>query len=243
MTVTKQRLQKFLADAGLGSRRKNEEYIRSKRVTVNGQIATLGQSVDPQEDVVTLDGERVEARERLIYIMLNKPRGVLSSTVSQGGRPTILDLVQVPERVYPVGRLDLNSRGLILLTNDGKLTHQLTHPKFGHEKEYRVLLNRRPDLSQLEAWRRGVVLPGGQRTARCRVRLIENSGPAAWVQVILRQGYKRQIRETAKLLGLSVQDLVRIRIGPLELNDLEIGAWRVLNKNELDALVKNRESV
>jgi 23S rRNA pseudouridine2605 synthase len=234
--VTKQRLQKFLADAGLGSRRKNEEYIRSQRVSVNGRVALLGQSVDPAADEIYFDGERVHVKEHLIYIMLNKPTGVLSSTVRQGGHPTILDLVRISERVYPVGRLDLESRGLILLTNNGEITHRLTHPKFGHEKEYRVLLNRQPDSGQLAAWRRGVVLPGGQRTAGCVVRRIKHSGPAPWLKVILKQGYKRQIRETANVIGLTVVDLIRTRIGPLELGELETGAWRNLNQQEIDAL-------
>jgi 23S rRNA pseudouridine2605 synthase len=235
--MTKMRVQKFLAEAGFGSRRSCEEFIRSNRVTVNGQRVNLGQSIDPDIDEIRLDGERVNPIKKKIYILVNKPLGVLSSHVSQGGHPTVIDLVGLADRVFPVGRLDLDSEGLILLTNDGALTHKLTHPSFGHEKEYRVLLNRHPDPKQLTAWRRGIVLSGGQKTTPAIVRREQGAASKPWIRVILRQGFKRQIRETARTLGLRVVKLIRIRIGPLRLKNLEVGEWRYLRQDEIDALI------
>src|SRR5512132_2841975 len=143
-----ERLQKILAQAGYGSRRACEDFISAGRVRVNGQIATLGQKADPAIDKIMVDGKPIAAAEQLIYIALDKPRNVLSTVERERGddRQTVRDLVDVPEHVHPVGRLDFESEGLVLMTNDGELTNRLTHPKFGHDKEYRVLLARRPDV-------------------------------------------------------------------------------------------------
>jgi 23S rRNA pseudouridine2605 synthase len=191
--------------------------------------------VDPKDDHIQVDGEPIRPTEKKTYIALNKPVGVLSSLKSQGGKKTILDVVSIPERIYPVGRLDVDSEGLILLTNDGELTYHLTHPRFGHEKEYRVLLNRRPDKTQLNAWRRGVVLEDGVKTYPAKCWLERDQG-APWLRVILRQGRKRQIRRTAKALGLHVLRLIRIRIDTLVLGNLESGAWRKLDQQEIQRL-------
>ena len=158
-----ERLQKILAQAGYGSRRACEDFISAGRVRVNGQIAQLGQKADPAVDKISVDGRPIAAAESLIYIALYKPRNVLSTVERERGddRQTVRDLVDVPEHVHPVGRLDFESEGLVLMTNDGDLTNRLTHPRFGHEKEYKVLLAKRPDEAQLEAWRRGVVLEDG----------------------------------------------------------------------------------
>jgi len=229
-----ERLQKVLARSGYGSRRSCEALIIARRVTVNGQIAEIGTLANPEMDSICVDGNQLKPPERKIYIMLNKPVGVLSSLRSQGGKPTVRDLVKSNERLYPVGRLDLNSEGLILLTNDGKLTNHLTHPRYEHEKEYRVLLNRRPDESQLETWRRGVLLPDGLKTlpAQC---WLEND-QTAWLRVVMRQGRKRQIRETARVLGLHVRKLIRVRVGKLKLGDLKSGQFRELSKTEIREL-------
>jgi 23S rRNA pseudouridine2605 synthase len=157
---------------------------------------------------------------------------VLSSLKSQGGHRTVIDLVAIPERIFPVGRLDLDSQGLILLTNDGQLAHQLSHPRFEHEKEYRLLLNRPPDERQLSSWRRGVILKDGVRTLPAQVKVLGKSGETRWVRVILKQGRKRQLRETAEALGLKVIKLVRVRMGPIQLGDLKSGMWRTLTKEE-----------
>ena len=236
MPQNSERLQKFLARAGIGSRRKCEELIRSGRITVNGKVASLGQRVIESEDQVRFDGEMVSGSERPVYIIMNKPSGVLSSLNSQGGHPTVIDLLDIRERVYPVGRLDLESQGLIFLTNDGDLTNRLSHPRYGHEKEYRILLNRSPDASQLEAWRSGVVLATGERTAPAKVFLEKNKGDQPWVRVTMRQGMKRQIRNTAKALGLHVRKLIRVRLGKLRLSGLGSGEWRFLSNKEVSAI-------
>jgi 23S rRNA pseudouridine2605 synthase len=210
-----------------------EDLIRAGRVTVNGVPAFLGQKVVSADDQVRVDGELISDVEKNVYILLNKPTGVLSSRKSQGGHPTVIDLVETSERVYPVGRLDLNSQGLMLLTNDGDLAHRISHPRYGHEKEYRVLLNRFPDASQLKAWRRGVVLSTGERTAPAKVYVEKDKGNQAWIRVTMRQGMKRQIRMTTRVLGLRVRKLIRVRMGSLRLQGLRTGEWRHLSLKEV----------
>lgn len=231
-----ERLQKILAKAGIGSRRACEELIAKGRVTVNGKVAQLGMKADPERDRILLDGRPVSLQTSNIYIALNKPRNVLSTVESDDPRSTVRDLVPIPERVYPVGRLDADSEGLILLTNDGELTNRLTHPRYGHEKEYRVLVARRPDDEQLATWRRGVVLPDGYKTAPASVAFESTFGKGAWLRVILTEGRKRQIRETASILGLPVVRIIRIRIGSLPLGNLKPRQWRYLNEGEVAAL-------
>lgn len=233
-----ERLQKILAQAGYGSRRACEDFITAGRVRVNGQIATLGQKADPAVDKITVDGKPIAAAEALIYIALYKPRMILSTVERERGdeRQTVRDLVETSTHVHPVGRLDFESEGLILMTNDGDLTNKLTHPKYGHEKEYRVLLARRPDQEQLEAWRRGVVLEDGYKTAPVDVRFESAQGKGAWVRVVMGEGRKRQIRETCKQLGLPIVRILRIRIGSLRLGNLRPRQWRYLTRQEVDEL-------
>jgi 23S rRNA pseudouridine2605 synthase len=236
-----ERLQKILAQAGYGSRRACEDFITAGRVRVNGQIATLGQKADPVTDKITIDGKPIAAAEALTYIALYKPRLVLSTVENERGddRQTVRDLVEIPQHVHPVGRLDFESEGLVLMTNDGELTNQLTHPKYGHQKEYRVLLARRPDHDQLEAWKRGVVLEDGYKTAPADVRFETAQGKGAWVRVTMGEGRKRQIRETCKQLGLPVVRIVRVRIGSLRLGNLRPRQWRYLTRQEIDELKGN----
>jgi len=236
--MTAERLQKILAQAGYGSRRACEDYISAGRVRVNGKLAELGQKADAATDKITVDGKPIAAAETLVYIALHKPRNVLSTVEAEmgDGRRTVLDLVDVPGHIHPVGRLDFESEGLVLMTNDGELTNLLTHPRYGHEKEYRVLLARRPDQEQLEAWRRGVVLEDGHKTAAVDVRFEETQGKGAWVRVIMRKGRKRQIRETCKQLGLPVVRIVRVRIGTLRLGNLRPRQWRYLTMTEITEL-------
>ncbi len=231
-----ERLQKILARAGLGSRRACEEIIAQGRVTVNGRVAKLGDKADPERDEIRVDGQRIKTAEPLVYIMLNKPRFVLSSTVNERGHKTVRDLVPVPYRIVPVGRLDLESEGLLLLTNDGDLVNRLTHPRYGHEREYRVLVAKRPDSKQLEALRRGVVLEDGTRTMPAEVRIERWQGKGAWLRITLKEGKKRQIREMCRLIGLPVVRLIRIRMGPLRLQGLKSGEWRYLTEDEIAAL-------
>ena len=231
-----ERIQKILARAGLGSRRACEEYIAAGRVRVNGQVAVLGDKADSQRDKIQLDGKPVQVAEPFVYIALYKPRGVLSAVTSPDPRPTVLDLVDVPERVYPVGRLDADSEGLILLTNDGDLANRLTHPRYGHEKEYRVLVARRPDEEQLATWRRGVVLEDGFHTSPADVKVDAPAGKGAWLRVVMREGRKRQIRETGTQIGLPVVRILRVRIGTLQLGNLKPREWRQLTPEEVARL-------
>lgn len=231
-----ERLQKILAQAGLGSRRGCEELIRAGRVLVNGQTATLGMKANPQTDQIQVDGEPLKTGGAPVYILLNKPRGVLSAAYSPEGRQTVVDLINIPTRVYPVGRLDIDSEGLILLTNDGELTNQLTHPRYEHEKEYRVLVGRRPDEEQLQAWRRGIVLEDGFRTSPADVRLDKITGDVAWLTVILKEGHKRQIREMGASTGLPVLRIIRVRMGSLQLGTLKSKEWRYLTAEEINEL-------
>jgi 23S rRNA pseudouridine2605 synthase len=229
------RVQKLLAQAGFGSRRACEEFIVQGRVRVNGLVAELGQRADPAKDVITLDGEPLARREKLAYILLYKPRGVVSSLDPQGDRKTVRDLVPAEERLYPVGRLDMDSEGLILLTNDGELTNRLTHPRYETEKEYRVLVANEPDEKQLNIWRRGVVLEG-QRTAPAQVERDARTAEGVWLKVVMHEGRKHEIRDIAKALGLWVHRLIRVRLGALRIGSLRPGEWRTLEPKEIQQL-------
>ena len=234
--MPQERLQKILARAGLGSRRKCEELIAQGRVTVNGQVARLGMKADPLRDDIRVDGQRIRTVEPLVYIMVNKPRWVLSTMEPDRKHRTLRDLVPVPERVFPVGRLDLESEGLVLLTNDGELAQRLMHPRYGHEKEYRVLVAKVPDEKQLRAFRYGIVLPDGYRTRPVKVDILRRQGKGAWLRMVLTEGRKRQIREMCRAIGLPVVRLIRTRIGPLRLKDVGVGEWRYLTPEEVRAL-------
>ena len=234
--MSTERLQKILSRTGIGSRRKCDNLIAAGRVTVNGEIARLGQKVDPTVDKIQVDGNPIETQKSMMYIALYKPRGILSSVNSPDPRQSVKDIVGFTGHIYPVGRLDLESEGLILLTNDGELTNKLTHPRYKHEKEYRILVSRRPDNKQLTAWRRGVVLEDGYRTAPAKISVEETAGKGTWLKVILREGKKRQIREMGALTGLPVKRIIRTRIGTLQLGKLKSGQWRHLSSNEIAAL-------
>jgi len=233
-----ERLQKILAQAGYGSRRACEDFITAGRVRVNGKLAELGQKADPAIDKITVDGRPLAAAESMIYVALYKPRNVLSTVESERGddRKTVQDMIELPGHSFPVGRVDFESEGLILMTNDGDLTNRLTHPRYGHEKEYRVLLARRPDREQVDAWGRGVVLEDGYKTQPVDVRYETGQGKGAWVRVIMGEGRKRQIRETCKQLGLPIVRILRIRIGTLRIGGLKPRQWRFLTNDEITEL-------
>jgi len=230
-----ERLQKIMASAGVASRRKSEEIILQGRVTVNGKVVTeLGTKVDPRRDDIRVDGRRIQT-ESYIYIMLNKPRGVLSVMEDERGRSALGDLVSTPTRLYPVGRLDATSEGLILLTNDGALANLLTHPRYMHHKEYIALVNGRPSEKTLQAWQRGVLLDE-KLTAPARISVIRTVQDSTLLRIEIREGRKRQIRRVAALLGHPVRDLRRVRLGPLQLGSLEVGQWRYLTPKEIGQL-------
>jgi pseudouridine synthase len=238
--MTEERLQKIIAQAGIASRRKAEEMIVQGLVTVNGAVAQLGQKANPQTDEIRVNGRILPRPERYRYIMLNKPKGVLSTVERQAempDRPTVVEMVSVEERVYPVGRLDLNSEGLIILTNDGALTNRITHPRYGHEKTYKVLVAGGIREDKLEAWRKGdVVLPDGFQPGPCVIKVLESQRASTLLRIVLREGHKRQIRDIAEQLGHPVIQLTRTHIGALELGDLPPGHWRDLTPAEVEML-------
>ena len=235
----RERLQKVLAKAGYGSRRSCEAMIEEGRVWVNGTPAHLGDSADPAVDLIELNGERVIGVDApRIYIALNKPRGVLSDVDSKDPRKNVKELVPEDAHLFAVGRLDFDSEGLILLTNDGELANRLSHPRYGHEKEYEVLVTRVPDATQLATWRRGVVLRDGYKTQPAIVSVLRKIDKGAWLKVILKEGKKRQIREVGALLGLPVVRLIRVRLAGLQLGNLKTGEYRYLSTDEIAVLKK-----
>lgn len=247
-----ERLQKTLAHAGVASRRKAEELILAGRVRVNGETVTeLGTRVDPERDRVEVDGEPVRS-ERKTYVILHKPRGYLSDRDEGRGKPTVFDLVPSSERLYAAGRLDANSEGLVLLTNDGELAHYLTHPRYGHEKEYLALVEGLPSREALERLERGVFYEG-ERLRADSVEIMRHLGPGgrshhwpesrrgeSWLRIVLHEGKKREIRHMSALVGHPVKRLIRVRIGPIELGALPVGSWRELKKGEVRSLLEAR---
>ncbi len=230
------RLQKFMAHAGVASRRKSEEIIAQGRVKVNGETVTeMGFKIDPTEDYVEVDGEEIE-REKKRYFKLNKPVGVISTASDPRGRKTVVEFVDdIKQRLYPVGRLDYNSSGLILLTNDGKLTHILTHPSFEIEKTYRVIADGRiakTDIARLEA---GVELEDGL-TAPAKVEDLSYQGDRTKFLITIHEGRNRQVRRMCQAVGHDVTDLMRLKFGPIGLDDLKPGERRELSSEELARL-------
>jgi 23S rRNA pseudouridine2605 synthase len=229
--LTAERLQKVLAAAGLGSRRACEELIAEGRITVDGEVAELGRRVDPDSALVAVDGVPVPVRPGLVHNLLNKPAGVVSTASDPQGRPTVVGLVPGEPRVFPVGRLDTDTEGLLLLTNDGDLAHRLTHPSFGVEKEYLAEVEGTPNRGTLRRLRQGVVLDDGP-TAPARVGLV---APTA-VRIVIHEGRNRQVRRMLALVGHPVVRLVRTRIGPLADRGLAPGQWRHLTFDEVHDL-------
>jgi 23S rRNA pseudouridine2605 synthase len=226
-----ERLQKILAQAGLGSRRTCEELIAAGRVTVNGTPATLGTRADPEVDAVEVDGARVGVRQGLVHYLLNKPAGVVTTAADPQGRPTVVDLVPPEPRVYPVGRLDADTEGLLVLTNDGELAHRLTHPSFGVDKEYLAEVEGTPSRGALRRLREGVTLDDGP-TAPAKVSLVGDHS----LRITIHEGRNRQVRRMCAAVGHPVRRLVRTRFGPLADRRLGPGQARALTQAEVRAL-------
>lgn len=226
-----------MARAGLGSRRSCEEMIRDGRVVVNGRLATLGDRADPAHDSIHVDGTRLKTAEPLTTIALNKPRHVLSTDAPHKGdkRKTARSLISVETRLFPIGRLDAESEGLMLFTNDGELANRLSHPRYGHEKQYKVLVTGNPDEETLSKWRQGVHLEDG-KTAPARVVVLKADKESTWLRFSIREGRKRQIRRMTAALGFHVRKLVREQLGPIRLGQLKSGEWRMLTQDEMRAL-------
>jgi 23S rRNA pseudouridine2605 synthase len=226
-----ERLQKVLAQVGVGSRRACEELIAAGRVSVNDEVASLGRRVDAGQDRVAIDGVPIGIRPGLVYYALNKPAGVITTASDPQGRTPVTALVPAEPRVHPVGRLDADSEGLLLLTNDGDLTFRLTHPRFGVEKEYLVMVAGSPGRGVLRALRQGVVLGDG-RTAPARVSQVGPHG----LRITIHEGRNRQVRRMCEAVGHPVRRLVRTRIGPIRIGTLSPGQWRALAPSEVRAL-------
>jgi len=226
-----ERLQKVLARVGIGSRRVCEDLIAEERVKVNGQIAELGRRVDPEHDLVEVDGAPIGIRPGLVHYLLNKPAGVVTTASDPQGRPTVVDMVPPEPRVFPVGRLDMDTEGLLLLTNDGELANRIAHPSHGVDKEYLAEVEGRPTRSALRTLREGVDLDDG-RTAPAEVALV---GPSL-VRLVIHEGRNRQVRRMLAAVGYPVVRLIRTRIGPLSDRRLAPGTWRSLTTAELRAM-------
>jgi 23S rRNA pseudouridine2605 synthase len=204
---------------------------------VNGVKASLGTKADATKDTIMVDQQILpKVQPQQVYIALHKPRGILSDVDPNDSRPTVMDLVPKFGHLFAVGRLDLDSEGLILLTNDGELANRLTHPRYGHEKEYRVYVGNRPDEEQLSIWRRGVVLADGHKTLPAQVTVESVVGEHTWLRVIMKEGRKRQIREVGSTIGVPVLRIMRVRIGTLELGSLKPREWRELRSEEIKSL-------
>lgn len=235
----KERIQKILARANYGSRRASEAIIEAGRVTVNGKLATLGDQADPETDDVRVDGERIRLnRLKLRYFAFNKPRNVLSTNEAPRGdeRATIRSLLPVDGHYFTIGRLDAESEGLIVMTNDGDIAHKLAHPSFQHTKTYKVMVYGHPTDEALRQWQEGVWIEG-KRTAICYVRVMEKSPQMTTLRVIMTEGRKRQIRHIASQLGYPVSRLVRTHIGQLALGTLGRGEWLELTEEDVSAML------
>src|SRR6266849_3145333 len=239
-----ERLARFLAHAGIASRRHAEELIAAGRVQVNGlTVTTQGSRVDPEHDKVSVDGKPVAAPTRHVYILLHKPVGYVTTARDPQGRPTVLDLLP-PElhhlRVYPVGRLDIDTSGLLLLTNDGEFALHLSHPRYSMEKHYHALVEGRPTEAALEALRRGVEIVedngGHHKTSPAKVSIYKQVGGNCWLSLTIHEGHKRQVRRMLAATGYPVLELMRVGVGSLELGNLPVGKWRNLAEDEVSRL-------
>jgi 23S rRNA pseudouridine2605 synthase len=231
-----ERLQKVLAHAGVESRRAAEALILAGRVSVNGSpVTVLGTKVDPERDLVAVDGRPIPRRVRKVYLLLNKPPGYITTFRDPQNRPTVMELVSGFPRVYPVGRLDANSEGLIFLTNDGEFANTVAHPRHMLEKEYHVAVPGRVTERDLQALRDGVEIEG-RMTAPARVSVLSSDGRITWLSMAIREGRNRQIRRMLHSLGYRVERLVRVRVGPIWLGSLPRGSYRHLTAAEIRGL-------
>jgi len=236
--TTRMRLNKFLAQAGISSRRGADLLIQSGRVTINGvEIEQLAISIDEKNDEIRVDGKKVSLPEKFIYLLLNKPKGYLCTVKDSFGRPTVLDLVGKDKKVFPVGRLDLDTEGVLLLTNHGELAYRLTHPKFQVEKTYLVTVKGEINEKILKKFHKGIKLEDGN-IAKGEGRILKIERNHSVFELKLREGRKREIKRMCKAVGLSVTNLVRTRFANLTARNLKPGAWRHLKEKEVKSLKK-----
>ena len=230
------RLQKYLAENGIDSRRKCEEHIRAGRVMVNGKvIKEMGYTIDPKVDVVLFDGKKVKANVRKVYIMLNKPKAYVTTVKDNFNRKIVLDLIDVKERVYPVGRLDYDTEGLLLLTNDGEFTYSLTHPKHHISKTYLAKIKGKPSRDEILRFENGLIIDD-YMTSKANFKLVKEYRENTLARIKIWEGRNRQVRKMCENIGHPVLSLKRVAIGPLELGELKTGSYRYLTEVEIKSL-------
>lgn len=230
------RLQKYMAENGIASRRKSEELIKSGKVKVNGHKAIIGQKINPKKDIVSVQGKKIQKDDRLYYIMLNKPRGYVTTTKDELGRKSVLSLINgIDARIYPVGRLDKDSEGLLLLTNDGEFTNALTHPSHNVRKVYAVTIKPVIDENKIKQLESGVVIDG-KKTAPCTVKIVETREDRMMLEFSISEGRNRQIRKMCESIYAQVIRLKRLSEGDVALNGLKVGQWRHLETKEIKKL-------
>lgn len=226
------RIHKYLAHAGVASRRHAEEMVAAKEVMVNGHPAKIGEVIDSATTKVMVGGKPIELDKVLVYYLLNKPRGVVSAVSDPDGRRTVISLVPGGHRLYPVGRLDYDSEGLMLLTNDGDLAYKMTHPKFEIDKTYHVLVKGVMTEKSVGYLEQGVTIEGA-KTAPAKVNIVEAQPNNTWIDITIHEGRNRQIRKMCEAVGYPVMRLIRTHLGPWELGDLPVGKYHTLNQSEI----------
>lgn len=233
------RLQKYMAKCGIASRRKSEEIILEGRVKVNDIVVKeLGMTINPKKDIVKVDNEIIKLEENKIYIMLNKPKGYVTTVKDKHSEKIVLDLINgVKERIYPVGRLDVDTTGLLLLTNDGDLVYKLTHPSYEIPKKYIALVKGIPNNKKLYKFRKGLKIDG-RMTAEAYIKILKRNRDTSLLEISIHEGRNRQVRKMCKYIGHPVIQLERVAIGKLELGNLGIGEWRYLTSKEIEYLKK-----
>jgi len=238
------RLQKAIADAGICSRRAAEELIRLKKVKVNNFIASIGDKVNVEFDEIEVDEKKIK-KENKVYFLLNKPKGVISTSIDERGRSSVIDLIKTEKRIVPVGRLDKDTTGLLILTNDGDLVNKLTHPKFEHKKEYEALVQVPHDWVSLrlqdaiKKLERGVRIANDFRTSPAKVKILNQvSNDRYYLSIIIYEGHKHQVRQMLDAVGISTVELKRVATGSVRLGEIKEGEYRELSKGEIQELKK-----
>ena len=233
------RLQKYLAEAGIASRRKCEEYIEQGRVKVNNEVAILGTKVNPEVDIIVFDNKKIEKKEELVYILLNKPIGYVTTSKDQFSRDSVLDLVKVKQRIVPVGRLDMYTSGALLLSNDGNFVYKITHPKHEIDKTYTVTLKGIVTDEEVKQLEKGVKIEDYiTKPAKVRILKTDIEKDISRLEITIHEGKNRQVRKMCEAVGRKVQALHRSKIGNIEVKDLKLGTWRYLRQKEIGELIK-----
>lgn len=231
------RLQKYLAEAGIASRRKCEEFIIQGRVKINNDVATLGMKVNPETDIILFDDKKIDKKEELVYILLNKPLGYVTTSKDQFSRDSVLDLVKVKQRIVPVGRLDMYTSGALLLSNDGEFVYKITHPKHEIDKTYTVTVKGIVTDEEVEMLRAGVQIEDYiTKPAKVKILKTDIEKDISRLEIIIHEGKNRQVRKMCEAVGRKVQALHRSKIGDIGVKDLKLGTWRYLSQKEIDYL-------